>query len=59
MDPDDPIGDAVQRGIALRTGDCRRVDFDANDDVPVVLKGKGDGVAACAGKEVDNDAGVV
>lgn len=59
MDPYNLIGDAVQRGVVLRAGERRRVDLDTNDNIPVGLKGKGDGVAACAGKEVDNDAGVV
>lgn len=57
MDPHDAVGDAVQRGIVLRARERRGVALDADDEVPVVLARKGDGVAAGAGEEVDEDPG--
>lgn len=60
VDPSDAIGDAVDAGVVLGARERGSVNFDADDDVPMAGLRKGDGVAACAGKEVDNDArGVV
>lgn len=56
-DPADAaVGDAVGGGVALRAGEGRRVDLDADDEVPVAGARERDGVAAGAGEEVDDDA---